>query len=209
MPQKLFTITLWAFVIAALFFVYAGKNKTFGKLILAKELTNDSYLSGDLYAYSKVDAFKEHIKETKLREDTTITNSATIIMGDSFFNTGYDSDPVPNKLQKALGEKIFYRATSKQDLAPSEYLQKFGYTKGDPGIFIWETIERKSLDRALSFTDSRSKNFQNATSTPISSKGASLNHALFDRIDIEYVIKNNRFVRPIDRWLKNQTFRWF
>lgn len=187
----------------------AGKVKPLGTMILASQERQKGVVNGDLYSLSFLEGFRETITETKLKERFPCADKPIVIMGDSFFNTGFDSDPVPNALEESIGKKICYRATSRQDLTPLQYVAMMGHTNNDrPGIFVWETIERKSLERALALNSA-----DNSDTVPVkkrhSERWEAIHHALFDRVDVEYILKNNRYTRPLNVWLRNKAFAWF
>ncbi|MEK7618757.1 MAG: hypothetical protein AAB416_00775, partial [Patescibacteria group bacterium] len=186
-----------------------GKNKTLGRKFIPVDERDPLFSPGDLYILSRIDAFKERIAETQLQERLSTENVDLLIMGDSFFNTGFDSDPVPNALEKTSGIKVFYQSTSKKNLTPRQYLARSGYKKGSPKLFIWEMVERKSLERIQELDTIKKSPLSKAA--PLNSKNdrSSLQYKVFDRVDVEYFIKNNQFVLPVNRWLRNRAYDWF
>jgi hypothetical protein len=205
----------------AIFFLVAGKNKELGRKFLYQDdgsgiyrgADGINYLGGDLFNFSEVNNFKEKIKITKLQESSSIAEADIILKGDSFFNTGFDSVPVPNVLEKNTGKKVFYKATSGREITPLKYLEEINYQTGEEKYFILETVERNSVERARGLaSDFKDINNKNVTSveapTRLSNLKTKIKQLVFDRVDVEYFIKNNFLFKPINVWFKNQAFNW-
>lgn len=222
--KKILTVVLLGLVALALFFLIAGKDKTWGKRFLYQEPGKTQYLPGDLFNFCEVNQFKEKISGLTLRESTSTAGADIILEGDSFCNTGFDSEPLPNYLETVTGQTVFYRSTAKKELRPLEYLEANGYQKGEAKYFIWETIERYSVNRGLKLPSDFTKASKLAaasTSTPslwakvksrllspVLTRWPKLKTILFDRVDVEYFIKNNFLFKPINLWFNNQAFNW-
>ena len=203
--KKIIIIILLFIVILALFFIYAGTNKEFGRKFLHKNHSDQNYSGGDLYNYSGLNRFKENRIRIPLENSTICNGSDMIIKGDSFFNTGWDSSPVPNYLQKISGKNIFYHSTTGSEITPLEYLEKFSCRNGETRFFIWETIERNSITRVVDLES----DFSNRSKKGTVSIWAKIKNNLFYQDDIEFFIKNNLFFRAISLWFKNLAFEWF
>ncbi|MFA6514557.1 MAG: hypothetical protein WCT50_04715 [Patescibacteria group bacterium] len=208
------------FVVLALFFLLAGKNKDFGRKFMEedygvggyREPDGKVYLSGDLFSYCRIESFREKIIETKLQTGTPIDKADIILKGDSFFNTGYDSYPVPNALQKITGKNIFYLPTSGYEITPLKYLEKIDYRSSAEKLFIVETIERNVMLRTQRLqsdfvNDNQDGNYLTTDSRWFGIKDR-IKNILFDRIGVEYFIKNNLIFKPINNWFKNKAFNW-
>jgi hypothetical protein len=218
--KRILIFILLSFFVLALFFLYAGKNKDFGRQFLKetdsggiyKSLDGNYYLAGDLFGFSEIDRFKEKINITNLQKSLAIEQADIILKGDSFFNTGYDSEPVPNSLQNISGKKVFYLATPKREITPLQYLKEINYQAGSEKYFIVETIERSVVERANALSaDFKISEANNSLLPPnkLSDFRTRMKQLLFDRIDVEFFIKNNYIFKPINSWFKNRAFIWF
>ena len=175
-----------------------------------------------MFGFSEVERFKEKIQNTPLTADWSVNEAAVILKGDSFFNTGYDSDPVPNALENNWNQKIFYKPTSGREVTPLKYLAEINYQTGTGKYFILETVERNAVERARGLEFDFKNNsvsdintLKNDYWSDIKSRvkvfitKSNIRSVLFDRVSVEYFIKNNILFRPVNIWLKNKAFNWF
>jgi len=207
--KKILTIILLGFVIWAGFLLFAGKFKETGRRFLYQDIGADQLYGGDLFEYLGVDKFKERIRKFPFQNAPLIMAADIIMQGDSFFYSRLDSVPFPEYFEKITGQKVFYQYDLGHDSTPTRYLEDIGYQKGEAKFFIYETIERMSARRALSFKPNFSGENDGsvvAASTP--TLGSRVVNFLFDQIDVEYFIKNNFIFRPIGLWFKNKAFVW-
>lgn len=201
--KKNIYIILIAFLTGFCFFILAGSiNKPFGKKFILND-GRDGYFGGDLYAFSKVREFKEHIKMRAYREYDSLESADIIVMGDSFFNLGYDSDIFANELQVLCKKKIFnVRRSVMEPLgdSPLLYLKKTGYKKAGKKILILESAERYTLVRADHYMDS----------IPYVADEHSKKNAASPTLiaDIEYFFLNNKYCEPVDAFIKDMQFHF-
>lgn len=207
--KKILTLILLGYVALALLFLFAGKNKDFGRRFLTVDGNNDNSF-GDLYAIAGIDRFKERINSTNNIEYHSLIEAEIILMGDSFFAIGFDSLPVANYLENETGKKIFLNGITLDNTTPLEYFQKNNYAKGKQKLFILETNERVSIFRAMNMkADFVTEEKISRLIAPAVNYWQEKHRLFLFKDDTEYFIKNNFAVKPINIWLKNILFDWF
>ena len=198
-------------------FLVGSKNETVGKLLLYGSVTSQTIYQGDLYEINLVQKFKHDFIIHDLKPSTPITQAKYVVMGDSFFYLGLDSEPVLNFLKNSLTGGVFYQQNQGW-ITPKSYLTQSDFQPGASKIFIWETVERSSLDRALALgTDENPLSLKQAKFKKLKSLAVSLASKLVptlsifrpDKPRVEYLIRNNLLAKGIVAWLKTKNFEWF
>lgn len=205
-------------VLLGLLFFVGAKNEILGDLLLYGSVAaTPVYQGGDLYEINLIQNFKQDIKIWGLKPGSPVDQARYIVLGDSFFYLGLDSEPVLHYLQDTLIGGVFYQQ-KQQGITPVNYLNQAGFKKGAPKIFVWETVERSSLDGALALSadlnppPAKQGKFEQLKSLAVllaNKLGPYLSIFKPDKPRVEYLIRNNLLAKPLVVWLKNKDFEWF
>lgn len=217
--RKLLIVLLVIFSLLGVFFVVGGKIKSIGRNFLYVAKNDKGYFLGDLYNYAEVSDFKEHIKLVQYKGEADPARGEIVMYGDSFFNNGFDSQPLPVELAEKTHKQITFYQPPVDGGGPIEYLKRFNYQKGPEKFFVWENVERKSVIRAKEFSQI-AKNQDGVVKDKKVSMSVSIfdriqrrmvqsKTILFDRTNVEYFIKNNLIIKPFRVWLKEAAYNLF
>jgi hypothetical protein len=189
------------------FFIVAFIGSQFNRLGMYMLAVNNSqyYYFGDLYELSKLKDFKDKLLVVK--KDSTakdIQDADIIAMGDSFFETNYETPKISYELERLTEKKVFH--VKREDSAscndnPLAYLDKIGYVKGSKKYLVLETVERYALGRSVTY--------QTTTYTKSSAaldKTAKIKN-FFKPASLQYFFYNNWLIAPFNYAAKNFRYK--
>ncbi len=204
--RALVKAALFAFFLLAILAVVASQNEFVWKKLVVDPCYDGPYFLGDLYCMSFIKDFKEQINQRPLLPAASGPNSAKyVIKADSFFSTGYDSEPVYNYLQGRLEGGIYYKLLTTEK-GPLDFLKEIEYKKAGPKVFVWETAEFYSLGR---ITDEGQAVKPAGHKSLVKSLSGLFSSFKPNRGRKEYFFENNFVVQPVRAWLKDKAFHWF
>lgn len=201
MSKKFYLALYILSVIFAIFVLVGGKSKTFGRSFLDIHDKNGIFY-GDLYAMSEIDAFRLPISGVSSDEKDTIENTKIITMGDSFFQSRYESKILADELEDNIKMPI-YGVPINID-SPLDYLKRIKYKRGDKKYIIVESVERTAVKRGLAYAN-------DTKTVPVVSAwkqvANDIDYAIFDMTDVDYFFKHNIFINPLRIILKNLNYK--
>ncbi|MBT4723273.1 hypothetical protein HN958_01235 [Candidatus Falkowbacteria bacterium] len=210
--KKLFYIVIFIVFISAVFFVVAGKLHFIGDNFLVADKHN-GVSGGDLYNFSKYKGIQEQMI-LQLTYQNDFDECTVIAMGDSFFDSSWDSKRIPDLLADEIDQQVCFIRIS-PDYRPFEHISNLNLSDySQRKLLILETVERQMATRLNS---NLFKNEISSADVSVKSdvkkvvsftKIKELIKSFFNNDDVEYFFRNNVLVDKIRSQLMHYRFEY-